>query len=395
MSYSFILIEQSNHTGKQVEVLVNQCFSSIKLRRISADLADNQETLDEVVDWSTYDIILLDCSTSLTKGIEQLQRIKWLTPRPSVLLFSHEKIIKQAALDNGADSYFHFKTTWAGLGAKLLALSNLREHLNAFPFRLNEWCLLEVLHNSENSAVYKAVNQEGKLAAIKRYKYQLSHLSDEFIQQFLSDLDEFSDIKTPRLVQIYDCGISDNVLYQVMELMTKGSLSNNLPPYQRLPLLHDALTWFFDIVYALHIVHEAGLLHRDLKTANIMLREDGSLALNDYGTATSLLVKAGFISEDEIHCTPYYVSPERALDEPSGVTSDIYSLGIIFYELLMGKTPYHGSTEMELMMQHIMAPIPIFPDEYANYQSLLDKMLAKDKVQRLQRVIDVGSYLGS
>jgi hypothetical protein len=61
----------------------------------------------------------------------------------------------------------------------------------------------------------------------------------------------------------------------------------------------------------------------------------------------------------------------------------------------MGEKPYHGATEMELMMQHVMAPIPILPDEYANYQSLLDKMLAKDEMLRLQRVIDVGSYLGS
>jgi serine/threonine-protein kinase/serine/threonine-protein kinase PpkA len=394
MSYSFVLIEQSNTIGKQVEALIKQCFSSTQFMRIRADVVNNQETVDEVIEWVAYDIILIDCSTSLTKGVEQLQCIKWLTPRPSVLLFSDKEEVKQAALENGADSYFHFQNSWAGLGASLQALSNLRQHLKEFPFRLNEWCLLEVLHNSEHSAVYKAVNQEGKLAAIKRYKYTLTQLSDEFIQQFLSDLDEFSDIKTPRLVQIYDSGISDNVLYQVMELMTQGSLSDNLMPYQRLPLPH-ALTWFFEIVYALHIVHEAGLLHRDLKTANIMLREDGSLALNDYGTATSLLVKAGFISEDEIHCTPYYVSPERALDEPSGVTSDIYSLGIIFYELLMGEKPYHGATEMELMMQHVMAPIPILPDEYANYQSLLDKMLAKDEMLRLQRVIDVGSYLGS
>ncbi len=392
MSYSFVLIEQDDEIGQQIEAMLQRCFLSVYFKRISSELIKQQEVLESDLDWSEYDIILLDCSVSLDKGVEQLQRIKWQTPKPSVLLFSNQEGIEQAALENNADSFFQFQGEWLDLSGKIEALLNLRNHLSEFPFRLNDWCLLEVLHNSKNSAVYKAIRRDGKLAAIKRYKYKLSHLDGDFIEQFLSDLDSFSEIKTPRLVRIYDSGISDHVLYQIMELMTQGSLRESLNSYKRLPLPH-ALTWFFEIVYALHIVHEAGLLHRDLKTANIMLRDDGSLALNDYGTAASLLIKAGFMSEDEIQCTPYYVSPERALDEPSGVTSDIYSLGIIFYELLMGEKPYNGSTEMELLMQHVMAPIPLLPEEYAGYQSLLNKMLAKDENLRLQRVIDVGSYL--
>jgi serine/threonine-protein kinase/serine/threonine-protein kinase PpkA len=393
MNSSFVLIEQDEKTSQQVNMIINQCFSSDSLLYIEAERASNHDALDHDVDWEKHEIVLVDCSISLEKGIDQLQRIKWLTPRPSVLLFSNKKEVKQAALENGADSYFYHQNTWATLGANIDALINLRNHLSVFPFQLNEWCLLEVLHDSKNSAVYKAVSREGELVAIKRYKYQLDDVSDEFVEQFLSDLDKFSNINTPRLVQIYESGISNNVLYQVMELMTCGSLLESLTIYQPLPLPR-AMTWFLEIVYALHIVHTSGLLHRDLKTANIMLRDDDTLALNDYGTASSLLVKAGFMSEDKISCTPYYVSPERALDEPSDVTSDIYSLGIIFYELLMGDKPYHGSTDMELMMQHIMAPIPTLPDEYAGYQSLLNKMLAKDESLRLQRVIDVLRYLG-
>ena len=393
MSYSLVLIEQDEKTSKLVEAVLKRCFASMRFKRVRSAFIDQQDTFNPDMDWSEHDIILLDCSVSLNEGVEQLQRIKWQTPNPSVLLLSDQKEVEQAALENNADSFFQFQGEWLDLSGKIATLLNLRNHLNEFPFRLNDWCLLEVLHNSENSAVYKAIRRDGKkLAAIKRYKYQLSHLDEDFIEQFLSDLDNFKNIKTPRLVRIYDSGISDQVLYQIMELMTGGSLCECLNSYKRLPLSH-ALTWFFEIVYALHIVHEAGLLHRDLKTANIMLRDDGSLALNDYGTATSLLVKAGFMSEDEIQCTPFYVSPERALDEPSGVTSDIYSLGIIFYELLMGKKPYNGSTEMELMMQHIMAPIPTLPEEYSVYQSLLNKMLAKDESLRLQRVIDTSSYL--
>ncbi|RTZ66410.1 MAG: hypothetical protein DSZ29_02870 [Aquificaceae bacterium] len=386
VGYSVALIEQENKIDQSVEALLNRYYAIDKFDRIFSNLNDNSK-----VDWSTYDIILIDCFESLEMGVEHLRRIKWGVSTPTVLLLSDKKELEEVSLQEGV-GYFQFNGSWNSLSAKVDVLIELKNHLLDFPFQVHDWTLLELLHNGENSAVYKAVDNTGRLAAIKRYKYKLTHLSDALREQFLLDLDQFSQIETPRLVKIYDCGISNGSIYQIMELMTQGSLRDSLNAHERLPLPH-ALTWFFEIVYALHAVHEAGLIHRDLKTANIMLRKDGSLALNDYGAATNLLIESGFIAEDEIYCTPYYISPERALDEPSGVTSDIYSLGVIFYELLMGEKPYHGSTEMELMMQHVLAPIPSFPPEYAAYQSLLDKMLAKDETQRLQRVIDVSSYL--
>ena len=385
MGYSVALIEQGNIVDKSVEALLKRYYTIDKFERIPSNI-DNSN-----MNWSAYDIILIDCFVSLDVGVEYLRRIKWEVSTPTVLLLSDKVELKQVSLREGV-GFFQFNNSWNSLSAKIDVLIGMKNHLLDSPFQVHDWHLLELLHNGENSAVYKAVDSNGKLAAIKRYKYKLSDLSDELRERFLSDLDKVSQIRTPRLVRIYDCGISNGSIYQIMELMSQGCLRDSLNAHQHLPLPH-ALTWFFEIVYALHVVHEAGLIHRDLKTANIMLRSDGSLALNDYGAATNLLIESGFIAEDEIYCTPYYISPERALDEPSGVTSDIYSLGIIFYELLMGDKPYHGSTEMELMMQHVLAPIPTFPPEYAAYQSLLDKMLAKDETQRLQRVIDVSSYL--
>ncbi len=393
MSYSFVLIEQSDKTGKDIETFLQRSFPTAAFRRIDAALSNHQKTPQTEVAWASFDIILIDCSVSLERGIEFLQILKPQASKVSVILLSDQAEIKTIALQKGANESFKFQDSWINLATKINTLINLKNHLQLLPFELNDWSLLEVLHNGENSIVYKAINKEGKQVAIKRYKYKLNHLSEEYIEQFLSDLQQFSKIKTPRLVQIYDSGISENALYQVMELMPRGSLCDRLKadPHLSLP---RARKWLLEIVYALHIIHEAGLLHRDLKPDNIMLRDDNSLALNDYGTATNLLVKAGFMTEEEIHCSPSYVSPERALDRPSGVTSDIYSLGIIFYELLMGDKPFHGASAMELMLQHILAPIPTFPAEYANYQPLLDKMLAKHETRRLQRVIDVASYLG-
>lgn len=388
MSFSFLLIEQDGSMSQSVRGLLHQRFSM-------ADIDVLNSTSDHNIRaWQCYDFILIDCFKSIHWGVEQFKRIQQITSYPSCLLVSDLLDIEQQALESGAHGYFYYEGSWASLSAKIDTLIELRKYLVSYPFRLEGWCLLEVLHNGGNSMVYRAVDDSGHQAAIKRYKYDLTHLSESSKEAFLANLQKFSRVDTPRLVGIFDSGISNGAIYQIMELLELGSLSDNLSSHPHLPLSH-ALTWFFEIVHALHVVHEAGLVHRDLKTANVLLRDDGSLALNDYGAATNLLVESGFIAADEIYCTPYYVSPERALDEPSGIPSDIYSLGIIFYELLMGEKPYHGSTEMELMMQHVLAPIPLFPPEYENYQPLLNKMLAKDQRDRLQRAIDVGHYLST
>ena len=389
MSRSFVLIEGDTQIGDDVEALIYRRFPMITLDRLA--LSDTKVAGE--IDWASYDVVLIDGTALRDESLLYLNTIKQQTLVSYILFISDTTENGVIACQQGADGCFNSQKSMASLGAKIDDLIELKKKLKLFPLQLTEWSLQEVLHDGANSIVYKATDREGNRVAIKRYKYDITNISEASREAFIASLNEFSKIKTPRLVQIYSSGISDQAFYQVMEYMQGGSLQESLAAHGRLPLPH-ALTWFFEIVYALHVVHEAGLLHRDLKTANIMLREDGTLALNDYGAAASVLLESGFIAEDEIYCTPYYVSPERALDEPCDVRSDIYSLGIIFYELLMGEKPYYGSTEMELLMQHVIAPIPVFPPEYAGYQSLLDKMLAKNASDRLQKVIDVGSYLG-
>ncbi len=108
-----------------------------------------------------------------------------------------------------------------------------------------------------------------------------------------------------------------------------------------------------------------------------MLRSDGVLALTDYGVSKKILLDAGFLKADELHCSPHYVSPELVAGEDCTKASDIYSLGVIFYELLMGEKPYAGYSATELMMQHVMAPIPSLKKRYMHLQPVLNKMMAK------------------
>jgi len=244
------------------------------------------------------------------------------------------------------------------------------------------------LHNSDDAIVYKAVNTQGIEVAIKQFKFLPSRISHANIQKVLSDIKKYCGSNSHGLVKIYDGDVCENAFYLVMEYLKYGTLRQFLNDYgNKLPLTH-ALSWFQEIVVALDRVHRSGLIHRDLKIENILLREDGTLALTDYGVSKHILLTAGFVSEQQLHCSPYYVSPEQLSGDACSQASDIYSLGVILFELLTGRKPYEADKAHELMMHHVMAPVPVLPEEYSQFQILIDKMMAKNPDDRFPSVMD-------
>ncbi|MCF6190039.1 MAG: serine/threonine protein kinase [Cocleimonas sp.] len=306
------------------------------------------------------------------------------------LIITQDKFVKRR-LDNHDVGFVVRNIMWKKLSDLSLQLDvfvQLNRYLSKYPLTLENWTLTEVLHDSDEAVIYRAENKEGGLAAIKRFKFKPSHLSDKVVQQFLSHIEKQCSLYSKGLVRFYDGGVSGEAFYLVMEYMQHTTLRQSLISCgEVLPLTH-ALEWFHEIVEALDIVHKAGLIHRDLKIDNIMLRGDGSLALMDYGVSKRILLDAGFVMEHELHCSPHYVSPEQISGDACTQASDIYSLGVIFYELLMGCKPYSASQAHELMMHHVMAPVPVFPDNLKQFQLTLNKMMAKDPDDRFSSVID-------
>jgi serine/threonine protein kinase len=145
----------------------------------------------------------------------------------------------------------------------------------------------------------------------------------------------------------------------------------------------EALSYLAQMAAALEVVHAVGVLHRDLKPGNIMLRADGSVALIDFGLAKHVQVDAEITATGEIFGTPYYMSPEQGHAQPLDERSDLYSLGVIFYEMLMRQKPYVAQSPMGVIYMHANAPIPLLPEALRNYQHLLNKLLAKDPIHRL------------
>ncbi len=274
------------------------------------------------------------------------------------------------------------------LSAKIEVFLQLRRYLSEYPLDLKEWDLIEVLHNSDDAIIFRAENSKGEEAAIKRFKFKPSYLSEESVKEFLAHIEKQCSLRCKGLVKFYEGGVCDEAFYLIMEYMQHATLRQSLNSCgDVLPQTH-ALEWFHEIVVALDIVHKAGLIHRDLKIDNIMLRGDGSLALMDYGVSKRILLDAGFIIESELHCSPHYVSPEQISGDACTQASDIYSLGVVFYELLVGHKPYMAQEAHELMMHHVMAPVPVFPDHLKQFQPILDKMMAKDPADRFANVLD-------
>ena len=124
-----------------------------------------------------------------------------------------------------------------------------------------------------------------------------------------------------------------------------------------------------------------------------MVRNDGSLALIDFGLAKRMRLEQEITGHGEIFGTPYYMSPEQGHAEDVDERSDIYSLGIIFYEMLTGEKPFVGADAMSIIVKHTKAPVPVLPHRLSQYQALLNMLLAKRPEDRLQSAREVLDWL--
>ncbi len=197
--------------------------------------------------------------------------------------------------------------------------------------------------------------------------------------RFFQECAILSSIKHEHVVRIFDQGFGDEFAYIAMEYLAGGGLAelirSGVTPRQAMSLLSQAAS-------ALAEIHRRGILHRDIKPANFLLRAQSVLVLTDFGVAKRVGQKVSHTMHGEVLGTPHYVSPEQAQGGVVTPAADIYGLGVIFHELLCGRRPFDGETLMEILSQHLTAPIPRLPEGLAEYQPLIDGMLAKQADDR-------------
>lgn len=193
-------------------------------------------------------------------------------------------------------------------------------------------------------------------------------------------------VQGPNLVRVHAQGRTAAWAYVAMEHLQGGDLAQRLraplPRGEALPLLRQAAE-------ALAQLHRQGLVHRDVKPANFLLRADGSLVLADFG----LVAEAGRqdVAPGTLVGTPRYVAPEQLQGAPAAPAADVYSLGVLLYEMLCGRPPFAGETLAEVLAQRLLATPARLPDGYADLQPLADRMLAREVQSRLP---DADAVLG-
>ena len=215
----------------------------------------------------------------------------------------------------------------------------------------------------------------------------------EMMQRFIQEFALVSQIDHPNVARIHHQGFTDSYAYIAMEYFPGGDLreliARRLSPQVAVAIL-------LQVAGALTAVHAQGIVHRDMKPDNVMIRADGSLALADFGIAKNTNSDIQRTKHGEVFGTPYYLAPEQALGMPVDQRTDIYSLGVVFFEMLTGRRPFQADNAQALMYQHVNAPIPRLVAELGVYQAVIDRMMAKKPADRFESANDlIDLMLGS
>jgi tRNA A-37 threonylcarbamoyl transferase component Bud32 len=231
--------------------------------------------------------------------------------------------------------------------------------------------------------IYLAESERAGTVVVLKVFSQVPDVSERIVSfdRFLQEYEIVAGLKHQNIVRIYDLGVADDHAYIAMEHFPAGDLRQRM----KAPLSPaTALVYVEQIASALNAIHAVGVLHRDLKPANVMLRADGSLCLIDFGLAKANEMEVSLTGSREIFGTPYYMSPEQGHAEEIDGRSDLYSLGVMFYEMLIGHKPYTGATAMEVIYKHKRAELPEIAPQFADYQEILRRLLAKSPADRYQ-----------
>ncbi len=249
---------------------------------------------------------------------------------------------------------------------------------------LGQYEIIERIGHGGMATVYKARQPEmGRDVAIKVIESQF--LADpEILARFHQEVKVISRLEHPHILPVYDFGEYDGMPFLVMRLLEGGTLSEKLKDIH-LPL-GEVDRIFSHLAEALSYAHEKGVIHRDVKTSNVLLDAKGNAFLTDFGIAKLTEGAQNLTSTGTITGTPSYMSPEQAMGRKVGPQADIFSLGVVLFEMLTGKVPFTAETPLAVMLRMVNEPLPaprtIRQDIHPVIENVVMKALAKETSRR-------------
>ena len=383
----------------------------------------SQGDIDDNHDLAKYDVMLLDYVMGAADGLEWLKRFRRRADCPPVIFLTGagSEQIAVTALKSGAFDYLRKHdlskarlveavraaidtrmaiTISQGL-ARTAALSELSrvpsvarlsmgDAPDAQVVEINGYQVIRKIGSGGMSTVYLVERIVDKRQLVMKILDAKLCEDNEFLTRFIQEYGMISKIESPHIVKIYDQGFTDQHVYIAMEYFVNGDLRARI---RRGITPQEALGLMGQVAVALQAIHEHGIVHRDLKPENIMFRADDSLAIVDFGIAKMISDVNSLTQTGHILGTPYYLSPEQGKGETLDGRSDLYSAGVIFFEMLARRRPFTATTPIALVNKHINDPIPRLPAGMERYQELIDILMAKSPAERFASAKQLQEYL--
>ena len=266
---------------------------------------------------------------------------------------------------------------------------------------LGKYRVLEALGRGGMAQVYRGYHpQLDRHVAIKVLRADLVE-HEEFLERFRREAHAVSGLRHPNIVAVFDFDAQDDLYYMVMELLEGDTLRARLNEFrikqERMPL-DEIVRILSDILSGLELAHGEGIIHRDIKPANILLTKKGQAVLTDFGIA-QMLGSTKVTATGAMMGTLNYMAPEQGLEGRTDARSDIYSLGIVLYEMLTGYTPFDADTPLAILMKHLNDPLPLpsqlDPSLPPSFEQIVLKALAKNPDDRFQSASEMLTALQS
>src|SRR5215216_990846 len=234
------------------------------------------------------------------------------------------------------------------------------------------------------STVYRAFDPTlERWVAIKLMHRDISQDADQ-LERFRREARAVAQLNHPHVVTVIDAGEDDGAPFIVFEYVEGETLKDRIRRLGRLPV-PEAVAYAIEIARALGAAHERQIVHRDVKPQNVLIDEEGTAKVTDFGIARTM-TEEGLTADGRVLGTTDYVSPEQALGQDVDPQSDLYSLGIVLFEMLTGDVPFHGENQVAVAMKHVREELPDIllrrPEASSSLAAIVDRATAKELDRR-------------